>query len=69
MFKAAFIKKYVKQDMYHGVCKAYALQRAELTHRYNAMQISAKEYHRQMDIVDALYPEDRQKIQESGGRT
>ncbi len=67
MFKLAFIRDYVKKDTYHGVCREYALQRAKLTFKFRKDQISQKEYKRQMDSIDMLYPEDWKKIQESGG--
>jgi hypothetical protein len=63
--KASFIQEYVKRDTYHGVSRAFALKRAELTYKYHAREISNKEYHRQMDAVHAKYPEDWQKIQAS----
>jgi hypothetical protein len=67
MFEQFFIRKYVKDDMYHGVSREFATKRATLTWKLNSRQISAQEYHRQMDSVHAKHPDDWQKIQASGG--
>jgi bacterioferritin (cytochrome b1) len=63
MFESAFVREYIQRDMYHGVSRSCAKQRAILTEKLNARQISTQEYHRQMDSVHAQYPGDWQKIQ------
>jgi hypothetical protein len=65
MFESRFVRDYMQRDMYHGVSRACAKQRAMITEKFNAKQISSKEYHRQMDAVHAQYPQDWQKIQEA----
>lgn len=63
MFELFFIRRYVRDDMYHGVSRECATKRAEATYKLRTRQISTQEYRHQMDAIHAAYPEDWQKIQ------
>jgi hypothetical protein len=66
MFESAFVRNYMREDMFHGVSREFAKKRATLTEKFNNGKFSSQEYHRQMDAIHAAYPEDTQKLLASG---